>query len=156
MKELKDYIHYYRNVEVEYSSLYKNYKEYEKKRSEDFFVDDEKLKKEYSVRRIGKLRSIIYRKNYTVFHIGNRTFKSYISFDLSDLKLILRPLNDISDIEKTEFNEKFSYHIKDLSNLNLMRNLYNIEIASPVFQWLLDKNFDIFGLIEEGLAIEKL
>jgi len=63
--------------------------------------------------------------------------------DYDEVKLILRPLSDMKNEEKIESNSL--YHDADLrfSSLN----------AGKLVKWLLDKHFDLFGLIEAGLAL---
>ena len=56
------------------------------------------------------------------------------------LKPILRPLSDMTLEERKE-----SYRLKDDLGIGTVE----------LFRWLLSKGFDLFGLIEAGLAIDK-
>lgn len=58
-----------------------------------------------------------------------------------DFKLLLRPLSDMTDSELTEFNR--------------LRISFEIGLSPEGFRYLLSKHFDLFGLIEAGLAIDK-
>lgn len=64
-------------------------------------------------------------------------------------KPILRPLTDITQEECDIYNSKSNtlYSLADLKN-------QIIQEASTT-QYLLSRGFDLFGLIEEGLAIDK-
>lgn len=63
---------------------------------------------------------------------------------------ILRPLSDMTGEEREE--------IKNVLPLGKKHDLHffeDIKDAAKVFSWLLSKHFDLFGLIESGLAIDK-
>jgi hypothetical protein len=60
------------------------------------------------------------------------------------LKPILRPLSDMTEEEKKEF---------DLIEHNGSSYPTVAYALAPCFKWLLEKHFDLFGLIEAGLAI---
>lgn len=62
------------------------------------------------------------------------------------VKLILRPLNSMTEEEDTEVLELNNWVQFD----------YDRKFNTPeCFKYLLSKGFDLFGLIESGLAIEK-
>lgn len=61
-----------------------------------------------------------------------------------DVKPILRPLSDMTEQEKNEYNMMQP----DLSGLWI-----NLNAKRTV--WALSKHFDLFGWIEQGLAIDK-
>lgn len=65
------------------------------------------------------------------------------SFRKSDtVKLLLRPLSDMTEEEKKEYGKGKSF--------------INVQYLSPAdFMYLLLRHFDVFGLIESGLAIDK-
>lgn len=68
--------------------------------------------------------------------------------DWKDIKLILRPLSDITEGEKMDLRSHFLE----------MDNPYNTGDTPWHFEqtrYLLSKHFDLFGLIEAGLAIDK-
>jgi hypothetical protein len=59
------------------------------------------------------------------------------------IKPLLRPLSDMTDREKHE-----------VGKLSFIGNVHHqAEAAKTV--WLLSKGFDLFGLIEDGMAIDK-
>jgi hypothetical protein len=89
----------------------------------------------------------------------------FILKEQSKIKLILRPLSDIT--EEIEHNgEKFTPHKKLNYDLNIVSNidsLYDIDynFYSPtvgetwrILQKIIAWNFDVFGLIDKGLAID--
>lgn len=75
-----------------------------------------------------------------------RILKSAMSitddFDFDKHKLILRQTIDMTDTEKKEYNSLFNSSIP-LTIVDAIRTKY-----------LLSKHFDLFGLIESGLAID--
>lgn len=84
----------------------------------------------------------------------------YASFDAwSDLKPILRPLSDMTEEEKTEYKAKFN----GMESTNILPEIragrlinFHLNSKSPFeVAFLLSKGFDLFGLIEAGLAIDK-
>lgn len=89
----------------------------------------------------------VVEKNYSIVMITVRFSDDPLDHDwtvLNDneecdrIKLILRPLSDMTEDEKTEE--------------------YKIGLDPGIeeqFRWLLSKGFDLFGLIEAGLAIDK-
>jgi hypothetical protein len=85
--------------------------------------------------------------------------------EAKELKLVLRPLSDIKFHEKQEFIETCGLEQEDidcliLSTVNPFENTYGTAHLTNVIQWakgvtyLLSKHFDIFGLIDAGLAID--
>lgn len=69
------------------------------------------------------------------------------AYKYSDIKLVLRPLSDMTDEEKNEF-EVFSFEV-------MKEDLNQVERNALKTKWYLEKHFDLFGLIEAGLAIDK-
>ena len=60
-------------------------------------------------------------------------------YKTKSIKLILRPLNDMTDEEEKESGD----------------NPETVFEAAEQIEYLLSKHFDLFGLIEAGLAIDK-
>lgn len=78
-----------------------------------------------------------------VFRLGsNRIFAVLMLIDY--FKLILRPLSSMTEEESLEL-EKYPMAY------DTMQRWW----SSEQFVWLLSKGFDLFGLIEAGLAIDK-
>lgn len=73
-------------------------------------------------------------------HIGSNGFANVVI-------PILRPLSDMTDVEMDEYRLLVPPVIKTLHK-------YVIESAFYT-HWLLSKQFDLFNLIESGLAIDK-
>lgn len=68
--------------------------------------------------------------------------------DFDEVKPILRPLSDMTEEEKIEYGETF----KEVKPFFGGDSVY-FESHETV-RWLLSKHFDLFGLIEAGLAID--
>lgn len=92
-------------------------------------------------------------------------------FEFSEIKLILRPLSDITNEEVKEFANweagmtlvkfKSDELMLELQYLNIgerettFYHYYWRQISARQFHYLLSKGFDLFNLIPEGLAIDK-
>ena len=66
-------------------------------------------------------------------------------FQVSKVRLLLRPLSDMTEEERCEVStlvppDESPYWVKNIAE---------------VTKWYLDRGFDLFGLIEAGLAIDK-
>lgn len=99
-------------------------------------------------------------EDYLHFYIGCKmkntkdgTIWTLRHLDFSDLqewkndhKPILRPLSDITDKEKDKGYREW-YNVSDRYGTPTMRNAAEIK-------YFLSKHFDLFGLIEAGLAID--
>lgn len=67
---------------------------------------------------------------------------------------ILRPLSDINTEEKKWYSDLTGYNIDDLEEHYCP--MLNLDIGNPtVWSYLLKQGFDLFGLIEAGLALDK-
>jgi hypothetical protein len=67
-------------------------------------------------------------------------------YDFEDTFPILRPLSDLTE---------YSYTIGSYSNLEDFKTcVYNREVYALEWEDLLKHHFDVFGLIEKGLAID--
>lgn len=64
---------------------------------------------------------------------------------LSDFKFVLRPLSSMTDQEKKECDKQIHKYEPQLHS-HITDWAYRID-------WLLKKGFDLFGLIEAGLAV---
>ncbi|MEO7044702.1 MAG: hypothetical protein ABI091_05295 [Ferruginibacter sp.] len=89
-----------------------------------------------------------YRKDYpNGIYNPLLTFNNYKQFLNDGYKPILRPLSDMTDDEDCE-RLNFYY---DYDNAKYLDKTI---IEAEVTKYLLSKHFDIFGLIEAGLAID--
>lgn len=74
------------------------------------------------------------------------------------VKLLLRPLSDLTEEELNNLNNLHFYKSKFTNNLSDLTFWYgnstNMEKIKEVFEYLYSKHFDIHGLIEKGLAID--
>ena len=131
MKELKDYLPYYLGCEVQYLMNGKG------------ILSEISLDSKYGVLVSVKLN-------------GSNKHRQTV---LSNIKLILRPLSSLSNDEaanigilpKKEWHEQTQEEqIKWLVN-----NKDNAIYSPKDFLYLLSNSFDLFGLIEAGLAIYK-
>jgi len=72
-----------------------------------------------------------------------------VNCDLEYIKPILRPLSDLNKEEYADFKHKYNLReIEDWNNAN--PNSWSLECAIRLFQM----HFDVFGLIEKGLAVD--
>ena len=67
------------------------------------------------------------------------------NYELEEIKPILRPL---SDLTTEDVSQSLLDRIKNSSSRDLKESLSYNSVS-----YLLEKHFDVFGLIEEGLAI---
>ncbi len=121
------------------------------------------LKLQYVVRekveKTGIMKSIIHDKN--------ETHPTKVSIDGSDaehiwmFKPILRPLSDLNKELFERFpNGFFGFIPKSLlsENLQMQLDIFNlpniVDLKVTDYQKLLGWHFDIFGLIEQGLAVD--
>lgn len=112
-------------------------------------------KKEYH-----KLIGIEY-NNAIIVSVGSylqnkNTYGKRINVDIGRIKPILRPLSDLTKEEyfsvwKFEMDEEsLIFHFLDLDFESRFLDKYSLSFWND----LLSKHFDIFGLIEKGLAID--
>jgi len=78
--------------------------------------------------------------------------------DLQDIKLVLRPMSDFDKVENdfdlsTDFEGCFLGSSKELYSLNTSDKTYLSDMLT-VTEFLFENHFDVFGLIEKGLAID--
>lgn len=92
-----------------------------------------------------------------------------LSMTNTNPKLILRPLSDMTDSELIDFTKLFGdgrefsdedrkEALQIINKKGIGAISFNDESSENVFEmvrWFLSKHFDIFGLIDAGLAIEK-
>lgn len=74
------------------------------------------------------------------------------SVRMDEVKPILRPLSSMTEEEKEE-SEKVYVDMQDKADAE--GHICDAEIWAEHSRWLLSKHFDVFQLIEYGLAIEK-
>lgn len=99
-------------------------------------------------------------------HIGNEIIEvGATEFEFSDLggeeiKPILRPLSDLT--KEIEHNDRKFIPIKMFARSSqrdvgeIVFQIKSLEILDHyIFQYLIEWHFDVFGLIEKGLAIDK-
>ena len=75
-------------------------------------------------------------------------FNKYVGARPVDVKLILRPLSDMTEEEYIEWHTIVVGDARDATR-------YFIETDGEKTRYLLSKQFDLFNLIPEGLAIDK-
>lgn len=96
----------------------------------------------------------------------NKTRDGYI--ELKDIKPILRPLSDLTKeiehngekfipIERLQNGETYCHMVYDENVLMGAEEIISVPLSMPlaVYQKLIEWHFDIFNLIENGLAIDK-
>jgi hypothetical protein len=97
------------------------------------------------------MEAIIVPGQASVFQRGEisiRTVFNIRGHQLSIVKPILRPLSDISD-------ENYAYMAIEFTCLDANRNLAGAEREAIKMHYFISQGFDVFGLIKEGLAIDK-
>ena len=92
-----------------------------------------------------------------VFGMGPEYAKSY---HIEQVKPLLRPLSDIMGEEENEIEGEYGFQGLGEPHLcNALRygNKYvkDIHVMPGLFLYLLSRSFDIFGLIESGIALDK-
>lgn len=94
---------------------------------------------------------------------GAKSFTHSVLLSENSVKPILRPLSDITDAERLLYYDEF---LKDDTDIKFgyshdhKCNYANLHLKYSKFEpkttlWLLKQGFDLFGLIEAGLAIDK-
>lgn len=77
--------------------------------------------------------------------------KKHLQAAIEKVKPILRPLPDMTDEEKKEIDKQY----KAFTKSKTFNDTGVVMWAAKHTQILLSKHFDLFGLIESGLAIDK-
>lgn len=84
------------------------------------------------------------RYNPVIVDRGDNEF----AFKLHEVRPILRPLSDMTE-EERQWCFQFEPHYNDLTFLQ------SLTVDAEITTYLLSKGFDLFGLIDAGLAIDK-
>lgn len=133
-KELKDYLHLYLGCNVIISESYHN----------GIIALLVGINHTYGV-----VECVLESPEWYEYH----TYKSFNDFQV---KPILRPLSDITGDELIQYGKIEFPDMKGRFDLKGLREVVMHAYYEPeTFKWLLSKNFDLFGLIEAGLAIDK-
>lgn len=73
------------------------------------------------------------------------------SVSIDNLKLVLRPLSDMTEEELKHFGVS-----ETLTKEELQQHFFDCPFFTPdEYVYLLKHGFDLFGLIEDGLAVDK-
>jgi len=81
-------------------------------------------------------------------------FKSKQFYKLTQIKPILRLLSSATDDEKKEYETLQGVRCAWDDKCIIHTHNYLIDMGSPhVWRWALSKGFDLFGLIDDGLAL---
>jgi len=134
MKALKDYIHFYLRQECQTPTRVYN---------------DEIPGKPYKLR--GQILDIDLVIDQAGVHLPGNPITDLNNYAFSELKLILRPLSSITIEEAKEVNIEMG----QILLAQIPKDAGLKFFTANQFQWFLSKGFDLFGLIEEGLAIKK-
>jgi hypothetical protein len=135
-KNIKDYLHLYLGCDCEY---------FEKL----IFGDIQKRK--------AKLKGV----NYPFAEFHPITVHSEVALqttfrrNVRDIKPILRPLSDMTEGEMEECGNMIYDFSNDEALAKWEWKYFETGLDAEQFNWLLSKHFDLFGLIEAGLAIDK-
>ena len=95
----------------------------------------------------------------TSVNITARTFQYGMWADIFDIKPILRPLSDLTKVIQHNGNEfipyiEYNYIREFLEELSTLDHTYMDHVQYKVIEVLFELHFDVFGLIEKGLAID--
>ncbi len=129
-KELKDYLHLYLGCEAQFKYTM---------RENDFEL------------RIGKIIALY--KNGIVDACDLRTNHNgivYHNYKQDIIKPILRPLSDMTEDERNQFESS-----KVFVKATPVHQVGNMQWTPETFKYLLSIGIDLFGLINDGLAIDK-
>ncbi|MGG5486275.1 hypothetical protein [Gaetbulibacter sp. PBL-D1] len=108
------------------------------------------------------LKRSVFSYNNLMFEVLEKPNKE-ISHYYNDFKPILRPLSDleldlwniINDVDKEFYIEYSSddgnIYLRDVCDLNFFELSRTLNVLNQLFK----NHFDVFGLIEKGLAIDK-
>ena len=74
-------------------------------------------------------------------------------YNIDNVKLLLRPMSDMTDREKKEFSKLLDDKVKVYSNQNTIDAIkIKSDLTLKQTEWLLEHQFDFRGLIQIGLA----
>ncbi len=94
-----------------------------------------------------------YTENGTVHKITSNTLHELlIEYPEAKCQPILRPISSMTE-EEHEAYEMY-YMSLEAQREEDHHSICEVEIAANTTQWLLSKGFDLFGLIDAGLAID--
>ena len=78
---------------------------------------------------------------------------SYVrAINIDEIKLVLRPMDSMSEEEKSEFY-RLLFNLEKVCFRDLIKGDDSI---SPIIDWLLKNNFDFRGLFQMGIAMKYL
>ena len=89
-----------------------------------------------------------FRPDDNSFHTSDLTISDYNFLTSKMMKPILRPLSDLTKDEFKELGLNMDWHCLD----DWIKEQYLMTVKE--YSYLLKKHFDVFGLIEKGLAID--
>jgi hypothetical protein len=152
MKKIEDYLHLYLGQRVEVATKHDPTKKV--------------LGGMYEVSNNGGNHSALIQVNFDelvdIFRDGMYQSSNMHHFFISDdhIKLMLRPLSDMSEDEENEIEGEWgNYGFGDHHLCNALKYetyyVKNIFEVPDLFLYLLKRGFDLFGLIDAELAIDK-
>jgi hypothetical protein len=159
-KDIKDYLHLYLGCEVAcYSDHLRPEMEFERNATLDGIVNDSS-RNEHPVK--------------VSFHNEGFKYRSHYCYKFNEVKPLLRPLSDMTEeevikylrLKHNAYSGEYEIKLRDNGFWWLFKTIASDEkfkffgemldeSNSDQFRWLLSKGFDLFGLIEAGLAIDK-
>jgi len=160
LKHIVGYLPY--NLQVQYWGIINSKelgayeKKYKKENPDDFFKETEYNPPE-SIEgfKIGFIRIAEFWNTHVNYFIGNKKFGLVSNYGVSNFKLILRPMSDLTnDTYDFIYNKECDYtsilNWLELDNESKLTCKFSFEF----WQLLYEHKFDIHGLIEKGLAID--
>ena len=103
-----------------------------------------------------RAKLIGYQNGYCVIQYYGDSSGYTMHNQFNIIKPILRPLDSMTEEEAKDIWDKcmpnggYKHNHKD----RLLCSTHTVVIASPLFPELLSKSFDLFGLIDSGLALD--
>ncbi len=140
-KKIEDYLHLYLGCECQ--------------------VDDDKIGINYGVTRrvpvLGKINPSDIIRHTTVKVVYDIMKKhGFETIPFPSVKIILRPLSDMTEEEAKEVNVEGAKGWRRINNgINDDIYLGLIHRQANEVKYLISKSFDVFGLIKAGLAIDR-
>jgi hypothetical protein len=99
-------------------------------------------------RLVGTMTNVDNFSTYTV-NVG------MVMVPIQQVKLILRPLSDMRQGEQAVVDEIYEDMRQVSGDITTPEKIYfEIEVHASITKYLLSRHFDLFGLIESGLALD--
>lgn len=155
IEHINPYLPY--NVAVQYEGVIngneiRDYKrEWQKEQKEDsFFISYEGYKEPDEIKglKIGFIKTVHYYLNGIQYRIGVKTGGLQTHYGTDRFKMLLQPMSDLTKEELIK--QGFECHIDYLTH----EQMPPLKAPAEMVNFLFSKYYDVFGLIDKGLAID--